>query len=491
MKRIVIIAACSSLLLALALTAASFFYFETVCRQKPIVCVDDDLYEIVSADPENAEPAGFCILSRSQFEKQSQKKPVRSKTVCAFITTEKTFDFAVPENTYSKKYYPLKKTSWFPVVKDNFETHTKTGMQIVPPVLDIDFATLESMPSESRALTVKGVYAGEDSYAFRETLYAVCSIIDTAKAELLDKWCRSCFEIQNTDEQKTVFVSAVGDIMAARGVEDILITDKDGLDKVFGTTLEVLQNNDLLLGNLEGPVTANSENATKTYTFKFKKKLLDELKKCGFNYFMVTNNHCYDYGENGFEDTLSALQEAGIPTSGAGRNISEAKKFYHTEVHGQKFSIISCGAYPVEKSGFNGKTTATATENRAGILWQSDELIESIIAEKKAGNCVLVCVHGGEEYQFVPTEEQKDFYEKLCKAGACAVFGSHPHVLQPSVWLGKSFIAYSLGNFVFNGMEDMYGAQESRIVRLGIIDGKIVYCEQYPAQLDKTRVFLK
>ena len=156
-----------------------------------------------------------------------------------------------------------------------------------------------------------------------------------------------------------------------------------------------------------------------------------------------------------------------------------------------KFSIISCGAYPVENSGFNGKKQAAATESKAGILWQSDKLIEAVKAEKAAGYCVIVNVHGGEEYHFKPNESQKAFYESLCSAGASAVFGSHPHVLQPSVWNGGSLIVYSLGNFIFNGMEDMKGAEDTEIVRLGFIDGKIVYCEQYPAKIDRTKVFLK
>ena len=137
---------------------------------------------------------------------------------------------------------------------------------------------------------------------------------------------------------------------------------------------------------------------------------------------------------------MLALKEYGIPTSGAGMNINEAQEFYTTSIKGQEFSIISCGAYPVERSGFDGKKTASATETRAGILWESPQLIEAVKKEASAGRTVVVNVHGGQEYSFVPTKKQRDFYEKLCAAGAAAVLGSHPHVLQPVEWHGTSLI---------------------------------------------------
>lgn len=288
-----------------------------------------------------------------------------------------------------------------------------------------------------------------------------------------------------------VFVASVGDVMVGRGVQERLLFDEGGLDAVFTTTLPVLRRNHITIGNLEGVVTDSLSNAVKTYTFRFKKAVLPVLLRAGFTYLMQANNHCYDYGEPGFKDTLAAFNEYRIPSSGVGYNRKEAEKFYHTTVNGQQFAIISCGAFPVERSGFNGKVSATATETRAGILWQSPELVEQVRLEKASGCFVIVNVHGGEEYRFTPTKSQRAFYEQLCDAGADVVFGSHPHVLQPTEWYHGKLIVYSQGNFLFNGMEDMPGATDSEIVRLGIIGGKIVYVEQYPAILNGTTVSLK
>ncbi len=278
--------------------------------------------------------------------------------------------------------------------------------------------------------------------------------------------------------------------MVARGVQEVLLNSPDGVEKVFSDTLPILQNSDFTIGNLEGVVTDSWDNAIKTYTFKFKKAVLPKIMEAGFDYLMQTNNHCYDYGEEGFKDTLKAFEEFSIPTSGVGYNLDEAKKFYHTEVNGLKLSVISCGAFPVERSGFDGKKTATATETRAGILWQSEELLESIKKEKEKGFFVVVNVHGGEEYHFKPTKKQREFYEALCNAGAGIVFGSHPHVLQQTEWYKKSLIVYSMGNFIFNGMEEMPGATESEVVKVGVADNRVTYVEHYPARIGLNKVEL-
>ncbi|MBQ4023844.1 MAG: CapA family protein, partial [Treponema sp.] len=124
-------------------------------------------------------------------------------------------------------------------------------------------------------------------------------------------------------------------------------------------------------------------------------------------------------------------------------------------------------------------------------LWKSDELLEQIKVEKKAGYFVIVNVHGGEEYHFSPSKKQREFYEALCDNGADIVFGSHPHVLQPTEWHGKSLIVFSMGNFIFNGMENMPGGTDSEVVKVGVLGGRIAYVEQYPAKIKNNGVRLK
>lgn len=413
----------------------------------------------------------------------------KAEITAASIFCEKTFPFfSAEQGTPNVTKYPLEKSVFVPSVSAEFEDHGAAD-PVLNPYLTVSITAPSELPEKNRALPVDGLYAGDEKYALTATTCAVCTVFVEEIAPAIRGWCERTFVCRQI--QKTAFVAAVGDIMTARGTEDILIQNPDGLNKVFSTTLPVLQRNDITIGNLEGVVTDSSNAALKTYTFKFKKAVLPLLKKAGFTYLMQANNHCYDFGEAGFKDTLAALAEYDIPTSGAGLNEKEAARFYCTEAQGQPVAIISCGAFPVERSGFNGKATATATETRAGILWAGDTLLQGIAQQKAEGNFVVVNVHGGEEYRFFPTKEQRALYESFCNAGADVVFGSHPHVLQPIERYNGSLIVYSLGNFLFSGMSEMPGATDSEIIRLGIYGGKILYTEIYPAKLGTNSVALK
>ena len=91
---------------------------------------------------------------------------------------------------------------------------------------------------------------------------------------------------------------------------------------------------------------------------------------------------------------------------------------------------------------------------------------------------------------FLALQKQKDFYHALCDAGANIVFGSHPHVLQPIETYKDALIVWSLGNFVFPGMSEMYKAEETMIVRIGLVDGKRLYYEKYPCKISGRTVSL-
>lgn len=295
---------------------------------------------------------------------------------------------------------------------------------------------------------------------------------------------------KNITPPEVTTIAAVGDIMLARGVENLLISTENA-ESVFTDTTPILKNNDFTIGNLEGVVTNLSLKTPKTYNFKFNKKALPFLKQAGFDYFMLTNNHSYDYGEQGFKDTLKAVKEAGFATSGAGFNKEEAEQFYRINIKGTDYSILSVGAYPVERSGFNGEKQASATETRAGILWRSEKVLQMVREEKAEGAVVIVNVHAGSEYVKQPNAVQKKFYKELCDNGAAIVFGSHPHILQPVEMYNNSLIVWSLGNYVFPGMDEMPGATDTMIIRTGFCGGKLLYYEKYPALIKDRTVNLK
>ena len=490
-KKVIFISAAAALFV-LFLT----FFIVRLCipRVRYEVRLADALYEQYVTE-ENTKELPFVLLPESEASVATGSFFATAGVTVASIRIENNLTLLPQQTDENEICYPLSERAILPCVPADFSSK---AMSVLDPKLQLSFYDDSDIPKGWRALPVDGHYAGEEDYVLSVTKSAVVKVfVHQEKIEkALLSWCEKTFVFEEnalsySSAKGPMFIASVGDIMVARGAQEILMNYNDGLERVFGTTLPLLQKSDFTIGNLEGVVTDSWNNATKTYTFKFKKAVLPYLMKAGFDYLMQTNNHCYDYGESGFKDTLKAFAEYNIPSSGIGYNAEEALKFYHTTVKGVPLAVISCGAFPVEQSGFDGKKTATATETRAGILWKSDELLAQVRKEKEAGNVVIVNVHGGEEYRFVPSKSQREFYEALCDNGASVVFGSHPHVLQPTEWYKESLIVYSMGNFVFNGMDGMYGATDSEVVRVGFLGNKIAYVEQYPAVLTGASVTLK
>ena len=430
------------------------------------------------------ESADFTVISHSGFCSLDFGMAV------AFVSKKDGVGFAdFAGDSELTKNYLLKSKNYYPSLPVDFDGEKN----LYSPDLSISISDSKNLPDGNRALPVNQKHAGDEGYALEKKDYASCSVLNPKFADSVFRFFSEFFNGKTDAENKTLFLSVVGDIMVERGVQEILLNEEGGLEKVFGKTLNLLQGSDFAIGNLEGAVTEATKRWPKTFTFKFHKEVLEPLKKAGFDYLMLTNNHCYDYGEQGFKDTLAAFEEYKVPTSGVGYNADEARKFYHTTVNGTKLAIISCGAFPTERTGFNGATMASATETRAGILWRDEAMLEDIKKEKAEGNFVIVNVHGGVEYMKTPTESQRSLYESFIDAGADAVFGSHPHVVQPTEYYKNGVIVYSLGNFIFNEMGYMagFGAQDTEVVRLGLDDGRIVYTEIYPAKINGPTVDLK
>jgi poly-gamma-glutamate synthesis protein (capsule biosynthesis protein) len=282
------------------------------------------------------------------------------------------------------------------------------------------------------------------------------------------------------------WIGAVGDLMLARGVDHLLLSH--GPKEVFTTTLAELRTCNALLGNLEGAATTRLPVMTKAYTFKFDPRALAPMREAGFTYLSLTNNHSFDYRVEGFLDTLEHLQTAGIATSGAGPTLEQARRPAMIHLPSASVAVHSLGAYPVERSGFSGLAETAATPARPGVLWATQENLISLAASFSADVFDIVMVHGGREWQSEPFPGQMELYRRLVSEGADLVLGSHPHFLQGMEAFGNGLIVYSLGNFVFPGMQDTGYGEETILLRVGLAGGRIRYVEIVPARLEGRRV---
>jgi poly-gamma-glutamate capsule biosynthesis protein CapA/YwtB (metallophosphatase superfamily) len=339
-----------------------------------------------------------------------------------------------------------------------------------------------------RALPVDGLYPDDPAYPLIEQERFVLTGNDPELRSWFSRLAESVSETAVRNATSIVWIGAVGDLMLGRGVENELLGRSDGPERVFTNLLPILREADLLLGNLEGAVSRRGAPENKAYAFRFRPEALGPLRDAGFSYLSVTNNHAFDYGPAAFLDTLSNLAAAGIGTSGAGRTIEEASKPWVTELDEVPVTVLSIAAYPVERSGWDGEKTTKAAHDRPGVLWEGAQALSAVSAAAKDGSFDIVMVHGGQEWQERPSESQRRLYRALVDHGADLVIGSHPHLLQGiEAYRGKP-IVYSLGNFVFPGMQGTFRGEDSLVLLAGVYDGAVRYLRYIPAKLSGTRV---
>jgi len=252
-------------------------------------------------------------------------------------------------------------------------------------------------------------------------------------------------KIQEKNSEITIFV--VGDIMLDRGVEyKIGEEGKGDYSFPFLKIAEELRRADFVFGNLEGPISDKGQKVGSIYSFRADPKAVEGLKYAGFDILSVANNHIFDYGREALEDTFKRLKEAGIEYVGGGFDEKEAYSPLIKEINGTKIGFLAYTNL--------GPEAWEATEGKSGIAWIDEKNLEKIKkgieAAKQKSDVLIVSLHSGEEYAANPTSFQTSFARFAIDTGADLVVGHHPHVVQKIERYKDGWIAYSLGNFVFD-----------------------------------------
>lgn len=245
----------------------------------------------------------------------------------------------------------------------------------------------------------------------------------------------------------SITLSFAGDVLLAAAVENLM--QKNGFDYPYTYVKPFLQKPDLMAVNLETPVTTRGTPAlNKQYVYKSSPDALPALKASGIDLANLANNHTMDQGEEGLLDTIEHLDSAGIPNMGAGRDDAEAFKPVLLEAKGISVAYIGLSRVIPEGSWKAGKDHPGLAET-----YDSTRAVKAIQEAKKQADLVVVMVHWGIEREDNPNADQTRLAHEYIDAGADLVIGSHPHTLQGFESYKGKWIAYSLGNFIFPGME--------------------------------------
>ena len=244
--------------------------------------------------------------------------------------------------------------------------------------------------------------------------------------------------------------------IARRGGENILTAN--GYKYPLAKMKKTLTHADMVFANLETPLTS-----LKKSPFADKKswvhrgdviKTPDTLKQHNIHYVTLANNHTYDYGVEGFTETLNTLEQSGIEYVGAGKNSIDASKPLLINLTSnnvtEKIAII--GAYHWSKNN-EKKFDLYANDNKGGInaltVQNMSEQIKTI-RKLDPDIFIILSLHWGKNYEWV-SDSQREIAKKLLSEGKSDLILSHgAHMVQEFEKIGDKWSVYSIGNFMFN-----------------------------------------
>ncbi|PIR89035.1 MAG: hypothetical protein COU07_03005 [Candidatus Harrisonbacteria bacterium CG10_big_fil_rev_8_21_14_0_10_40_38] len=247
-------------------------------------------------------------------------------------------------------------------------------------------------------------------------------------------------EVKKKDEDLSILF--VGDIMLSRGV-DYYIKKFDDINHPFEKISDFTKSASLTFGNFENPVSENGKDVGSKYSFRTNPKYIEGLLGAGFDIVSIANNHIWDWGFDAMSDTISLLEQNGIIPVGAGRTEYEANEPKIINLKNTRIAFLAyTNLYP---------KSLIAKEDKGGVSNGSlENILFSVREAKSKSDIVVVSFHWGNEYEQTPQDWQTQEAHKIIDAGADLFIGHHPHVIQPVENYHGKWIAYSLGNFIFD-----------------------------------------
>ncbi|GAA2714755.1 CapA family protein [Micromonospora olivasterospora] len=244
-------------------------------------------------------------------------------------------------------------------------------------------------------------------------------------------------------EAKSISLSATGDIIMGNAPNRLPPNGGRGFFDSVKNALEA----DLVMGNLEEPLTVDTgtgkcgANSTRCFQFRAPPEYAAHLRDAGFMLLNQANNHGYDYGPKGYQNTQRALEKYDLRHTGAPDQITVV------EVEGVKVAVAGFSSYVWSNSLVD---IASAQE----VIKKAATMADIVVVQVHMGG------EGAEKTRVRPGTEMflgenrgdpMKFSHAMIDAGADLIVGHGPHVLRGMEFYKGRLIAYSLGNFAGGG----------------------------------------
>ena len=242
---------------------------------------------------------------------------------------------------------------------------------------------------------------------------------------------------------RAVTLAAFGDANLGNGVATVMRAH--GTLWPWRSVAPVLRRADVAFGNLECAVSRRGRRVPKQFNFRGSPRRLRRIVGfAGLDALNLANNHVGDYGSAALRDTVKHVRRSGALAIGAGTNLRAARRPRVLRRLGLRIAFV----------GFSdiGPASFAAGRRRPGTAFATPRAIRSgVRAARRRADVVVATFHWGVERSPRENARQRRFARIALRAGAKAVIGAHPHVLQPIRRPGRRrVVAYSLGNFVWS-----------------------------------------
>ena len=235
---------------------------------------------------------------------------------------------------------------------------------------------------------------------------------------------------------------------------------------LFSDTLSLFDG-DVCMANLECALTESDEAIAKIGpALKAPLQTAETLRRAGITHCGLSNNHFFDYGRRGAQDSLAALHAAGIVTTGFGEDLQDARRDLVIEKNGEQLCVIAVCEHEY----------SYAMEQRMGARpFDEFETPLDIRAAKEKYARVVVLYHGGKEQCRYPSPRLRRACHAMAKSGADMILCQHSHCIGCYEQLAGCHILYGQGNFHFvkAGCDDIPGWNEGLAVRYDTQTGEL------------------
>lgn len=256
-------------------------------------------------------------------------------------------------------------------------------------------------------------------------------------------------------------IAAVGDIMVHSTQLVSAYDNASGtydFKPMFEDVKDILNAADLTIANLETTTAGPSREYTGYPIFNSPDELIDALKYAGIDVLSTANNHSLDTGRDGLKRTVQVIREKGLDSVGTYDEKPNSRVLIK-DVQGIKIAIVS---YTESTNGLGAQYSKEELDSMLNMM-EEENIIRDIREAKELGaDLIITYMHWGQEYMQEPNQKQVQLAQLMAEEGVDIILGSHPHVIQKSEFIQvngkKTFVVYSMGNFISNQRVETLGS---------------------------------